>query len=353
MPDQKLACIILAAGQSKRMKSSHSKALHEICGKPLLCHVVDTLNKLQPERIVAVVSPETPDVVDLAGKIGIDTCYQHERLGTGHAALQAEELLGDFDGTILLTCVDIPLLRLETLTALREVHESNQSAATILTAEYDDPTGYGRIVRAESGTVTAIVEHRDADEATLAVREINSSVYCFRGRMMFELTKQVGTANDQGEMYLTDVISLMVDRGERVDAVIADDPAEIMGINNRVQLAEAEGLLRNRIRERLMLDGVSMVDPATTYVDDGVRIGRDTTIWPGAVIRGSTTIGEGCEIGPHAQIIDSTIGDGVLVKQGSQIIESEVGAEASVGPFAHIRPECVIGPGARAGSYIE
>jgi len=349
----KLACVILAAGQSKRMKTKRSKALHPLCGVPLLARVLRTLRELDASPVVTVISPDADEVAALAREGGSETVVQSPPLGTGHAALQARSVLGDFRGTVLLTCVDIPLLRTETLETLVQRHRETDAAATILTAEYADPTGYGRIVRGADGGVRAIVEHRDADEATRAIREINSSVYCFRSPLVFDLAANLNAANDQGEQYLTDVIAMMVAAGERVEALIAGDPQEIAGINHRVQLAEAEQVLRQRTRERLMLDGVTLLDPATIYIDDDVRIGRDTTIHPCTFISGQTTIGQDCEIGPHATVRDCEIGDGVIIRHGTFMVDSRVGDGATVGPFAHIRSGCAIGPRARAGSYIE
>jgi bifunctional UDP-N-acetylglucosamine pyrophosphorylase/glucosamine-1-phosphate N-acetyltransferase len=350
---EKLACVILAAGQSKRMKTKRSKALHQLCGVPLLARVLRMLRELDASPIVTVISPDAEEVAVLAHEGGSETAVQDPPLGTGHAALQARSVLGGFEGTVLLTCVDIPLLRTETLQALVQHHHATKAAATILTAEYADPTGYGRIVRGPDGGVRAIVEHRDADEATRAIREINSSVYCFRSPLIFDVAANLGAENDQGEQYLTDAISMMVGAGERVEALVADDPQEIAGINNRVQLAEAEQVLRQRIRERLMLDGVTLLDPTTIYIDDDARIGRDTTIHPCTFINGQTTIGEDCEIGPHATVRDCEIGDRVTIRHGTFMMESRVGDEATIGPFAHIRSDCSIGRGARAGSYVE
>jgi len=349
----RLACVILAAGQSKRMQTRRSKALHAICGTPLLGRVLRTLRELQADPIVTVISADADDVDALAQANGSATVVQDPPLGTGHAALQARSVLGEFAGTVLLTCVDIPLLRVETLQALIEQHATTGAAATVLTAEYDDPTGYGRIVRGEDRSVRAIVEHRDADEPQRAIREINSSVYCFRSPLVFELAAQLSADNDQGEQYLTDVIAMMVANGERVEAMIADDPQEIAGINNRVQLAEAERVLRDRIRERLMVGGVTLIDPDTIYIDDDVQIGRDTVIQPCTFIQGRTLIGEDCEIGPHANLRDCEIGDRVIVRHGTVMVDSRVGEEATVGPFAHVRAGCAIGPRARVGNYTE
>jgi bifunctional UDP-N-acetylglucosamine pyrophosphorylase/glucosamine-1-phosphate N-acetyltransferase len=347
------AGVVLAAGQSKRMKSDRSKALHALCGVPLIVRVLRTLRALGLERIATVVSPGADELEAVCRANGSATCVQDPPLGTGHAALQAAPLLGDFTGTLLLTCVDIPLLRVETLQALIAHHEATQAAATVLTAEYDDPSGYGRIVRAKDGSVSAIVEHRDADERVRAIREINSSVYCFRSPLVFGLAAQVRADNDQGERYLTDVIGMLAARGDRVEAFVTPDAQEIAGINNRVQLAEAERALRDRVRERLMLEGVTLIDPDTIYIDDDVQIGRDTTVWPCTFILGQTTIGARCEIGPHATVRDCEIGDGAIIRHGTLITESRVGREATLGPFTHIRPDCLIGDRARAGSYVE
>jgi len=335
------------------MKTRRSKALHPLCGVPLLARVLRTLTELGVAPIVTVISPDADEVAALAHAGGSETVVQDPPLGTGHAALQARSVLGAFQGTVLLTCVDIPLLRVETLRALIQHHHATRAAATILTAEYDDPTGYGRIVRGADAGVRAIVEHRDADEPTRVIREINSSVYCFRSPLVFDLAANLRAENDQGEQYLTDVIADLVAAGERVEALLTDDPQEIAGINSRVQLAEAEKVLRQRIRERLMLDGVTLLDPDTIYIDDDVQIGRDTTIQPCTFISGQTTIGEDCEIGPHATVRDCEIGDRVVIRHGTFMMDSRVGDEATVGPFAHVRSGCTIGPKARAGSYVE
>ena len=353
MADEKLGCIVLAAGESKRMKSGTSKALHGLCGAPMLSRVLRTLRELDPSRLVVVVAPNATGVEALAKSHGALTCVQPEPLGTGHAALQAAGVLGDFEGTILLTCVDIPLLLRETLEALTKQQRQTNAAAVILTAEYQDPTGYGRIVRSPNGSVQAIVEHRDADEETLRIREINSSVYCFRSPLLFELARQIGSENEQGEQYLTDAIEMMVSRGERVEALVVEDPQEIAGINDRVQLAEAERVLRDRIRERLMRDGVTLVDPATIYIDEDAIIGRDTLIQPCTFIRGQSTIGTGCSIGPHVTIESCDVGDRVQIMHGSFVRDSQVGDEATIGPFAHIRQQSVVHDRARVASYVE
>jgi bifunctional UDP-N-acetylglucosamine pyrophosphorylase/glucosamine-1-phosphate N-acetyltransferase len=353
MADERLACIVLAAGESKRMKSATSKALHALCGVPLLSRVLRTLAELEASPVVVVVAPDAADVMRLAEAHGAVTCVQPEPLGTGHATLQAADLLEGFAGTVLLTCVDIPLLRAETLTDLVERHRSAQAAATILTAEYEDPTGYGRIVRGADGSVAAIVEHRDADEQTRSIREINSSVYCFRSPLLFELARQIGSENEQGEQYLTDVIEMMVERGERVEAVIVEEPQEIAGINDRVQLAEAERVLRDRTRERLMREGVTLVDPPTVYIDDEVAIGCDTVVWPCTFILGDSAIGCGCTIGPHATIDNCRVGDRVQILHGSLVRDSQIGNEAQIGPFAHIRQDSRVDKGARAASFVE
>jgi len=353
MGNEMLGCVVLAAGESTRMKSAVSKALHTLCGAPLLARVLRTLRELAPSRLVVVVGPDADEVEGLARAQGAATCVQQERLGTGHATLQAEDALEGFEGVVLLTCVDVPLLRVETLRALIARHRDRAAAATLLSAQYDDPTGYGRVVRGSDGSVRAIVEQRDANNETHRIREINSSVYCFDSRLLFQFARQVGASAATGEQYLTDVIGLMVSRGERVEAMMVGDPAEIAGINNRVQLAEAERVLRDRVRERLMLAGVTLVDPATIYIDEDVEIGRDTTVWPCSFIRGKCVIGTGCEIGPHVTIEECEVGDRVRVIHGSFVRASRIGDEVSIGPFAHVRADSDIGPRARVGSHVE
>jgi bifunctional UDP-N-acetylglucosamine pyrophosphorylase / glucosamine-1-phosphate N-acetyltransferase len=348
-----LNCLILAAGEGKRMRSALAKPLHRVCGKTLIAHVLDGTRALQPQRIAVVLGVGREAMLEALAGETVEFAFQEQQLGTGHAVRAAAELFADSDGDLLVTCADIPLVQPETLQALLAEHHARGAVATVLTALYDDPMGYGRIVRDERGLVTAIVEHRDASDDIRAIHEINSGIYVFQARPLFAALARLKPDNAQGEYYLTDVIADFVSRGEPVAALPAADPTEVMGINDRVQLAAAEQLGRRRVCEALMRAGVTLIDPGATYVEAGVTIGRDTIIWPGAVVTGATTIGEGCTLGPNVQIADSQIGDACEIKQSSVLTSCAVGDEAQVGPFAHIRPGSVMGAGSHLGSHTE
>ncbi len=348
-----LGCVILAAGEGKRMKSALAKPLHRVCGRTMMDHVLAYVAPLQPD-VTAVVLGVGREMMEqaLAGR-DVRLAVQREQLGTGHAVMAAAELFADFDGDLIVTCADIPLVRPETLQALLDEHRTRQAAATVMTAVYDDPTGYGRIVRDERGLVQAIVEHKDAPPEVRALKEINAGIYCFNARRLFEVLAELRPDNAQGEYYLTDVIGRFVAAGEPVAALVAEDPEEVMGINDRVQLAQAEAKARQRVREALMRGGVTMIDPGATYVDAGVEIGQDTVLWPGTVITGETKIGANCTIGPQVQLNDVAMGDGCQIRQGSWLAASALGNGVSIGPFAFVRADCCVEDEARVGAHSE
>lgn len=348
-----LAALILAAGEGKRMKSSLAKPLHRVCGRTMIDHVLGHVRALAPQAICVVLGVGREAIEQALSGESLTFALQHEQKGTGHAVMAAAEVLADFEGDLLITCADIPLVRPETLQALLAEHHARGAAGTILTALYDDPTGYGRLVRDSNGLVTAIVEHKDASDEVLAIREINAGIYVFNSRKLFAALGRLRPDNAQGEYYLTDVIADFVAHNEPVAALSAPDPVEVMGINNRVQLAQAEAIARDRVREALMLAGVTLIDPANTYVDATVTVGQDTIIWPGAVITGDTTIGESCTIGPHVQLDSVTLGDACEIRQGSFLTASTVGNQVTVGPFAYIRPGCEVHDTARVGAHTE
>lgn len=348
-----LAALILAAGEGKRMKSSLAKPLHRVCGKTMIDHVLGYVGALDPERVCVVLGVGREAMEEALAVTDCRIAIQHEQKGTGHAVRAAAEVLADFEGDLLITCADIPLIRPETLQALLDEHHARDAAGTVLTAIYDDPSGYGRLVRDEQGLATAIVEHRDAAPEVLAIREINAGVYLFDCRKLFAALARLRPNNAQGEYYLTDVIADFVAHGERVAALAATDPEEVMGINNRVQLAQAEQKARDRVREQVMLGGVTLIDPAATYLDADVVIGPDTVIWPGAVITGNTVIGAHCTIGPHVQLDSVTLGDRCHIRQGSFVSASTLGNGCLIGPFAFIRPECHVHDDARVGAHTE
>lgn len=349
---RELACVILAAGEGTRMKSDLPKPLHGVCGRPMIVHVLDTLERLEPERMAVVVGAGADRLRELIADRAV-ACEQPRQLGTGHAALCAAPALEDFEGDVLITYADIPLVTAATLQALIDHHRSVGASATVLTTEVADPTGYGRIVRDSARAVAAIVEHRDASPEQRAIREINTGIYVFDAQALRGALGELTPDNDQGELYLTDAIAILVAYGRSVSAVATADPCEVMGINNRVQLAEAERIARDRIREALMLDGVTLVDPPSTFIDAGVTVGRDTVIGPGCHLLGETTVGSGCEIRGHVTLRSATVGNGVLLRDHTVIEDSAVGDGAQVGPFSLVRGNSEVGRGCKVGSSAE
>jgi bifunctional UDP-N-acetylglucosamine pyrophosphorylase/glucosamine-1-phosphate N-acetyltransferase len=347
-----LTAVILAAGESKRMRSSRPKALHPLGGRALIDYPVRVARALGA-RVVLVVGRGADDVRAAVGEAP-DLVYveQKDRLGTGHALLQARGACGDGAGIILVLPGDQPLMSEATLRALVDHHRATGAAATLLTAEVADPTGYGRVVR-EGGRPAAIVEHRDATPAQRAIREIGTSTYCFDTERLWPALDRVTLQNEQGEYYLTDVIALLSKGGARVEALTASDPEECMGINDRKQLADAAAALRRRTLERLMVEGVTILDPLATYVDDSVAVGTDTVIYPGAVLEGATVIGAACVVGPGCHVSGSRIGDRVTLKPYCVLWGAVVEDEAQLGPFCHLRPLSHVGPGAKIGNFVE
>lgn len=349
------AVVVLAAGEGTRMKSKTPKVLHEICGRSLVGHVVSAARELEPEYLCVVVGHAREQVAaHLEERFpGTRTAVQDEQNGTGHAVRMALEELGDVDGTMVVVCGDTPLLSGDTLRALAATHSADGNAVTVLTAEVPDSTGYGRIVRdAETGAVTAIVEHKDASDAQLAIREINSGVFAFDGRLLADALTKVRTDNSQGEEYLTDVLAILREAGHRVGASVAGDHREILGINNRVQLAEARTLLNRRLLEAAMMAGVTVVDPASVQVDVTVTFEPDAVVHPGTQLLGDTRIGEDAEVGPNTRLKDTHVHAGARVD--NTVAESAViGAGASVGPYAYLRPGTRLGAKAKIGTYVE
>ncbi|GAA4688317.1 bifunctional UDP-N-acetylglucosamine diphosphorylase/glucosamine-1-phosphate N-acetyltransferase GlmU [Streptomyces chumphonensis] len=352
------AVVVLAAGEGTRMKSSTPKVLHDICGRSLVGHVVASAKELDPEHLVVVVGHARERVsAHLAELDGaVRTAVQHEQNGTGHAVRMAlEELAADgvpLTGTVLVTCGDTPLLTGETLAGLAAAHEAGAHAVTVLSARVPDATGYGRVVRGADGEVTGIVEHKDATEEQRAIREINSGVFAFDAALLTEALGRVRTDNSQGEEYLTDVLGILRADGHRVGAAVAADHREIVGINNRVQLAQARRMLNDRLLEEAMLAGVTVVDPATTWVDVTVTFEPDALVHPGTQLLGATHLAEGCEVGPQARLTDTSVGPGATV--GNTVaVGARIGARASVGPYAYLRPGTELGPKAKAGTYVE
>lgn len=343
--------VILAAGQGTRMKSKLYKVLHPVCGKPMVQHVVDHIQTLDVNRIVTVVGHGAEKVKQQLGAKS-EYVLQAEQLGTAHAVQQAETILGSEEGTTLVVCGDTPLIRPETMQALFEHHQAKNAKATILTAIAENPTGYGRILRGDNGQVEQIVEQKDASAEQQLVKEINTGTYCFDNKALFETLKLVKNDNAQGEYYLPDVIEILQKQGDVVEAYVTQDFEETLGVNDRVALSQAEALMRTRINEKHMRNGVTIINPEATYISTDAMIGRDTVIQPGSMIEGTTVIGEDCIIGPNTQIIDSRIGDRTTV-HSSVVRESAVAEETAIGPFAHIRPLSDIGSHVKIGNFVE
>ena len=351
MPD--LHLVILAAGKGTRMKSRLPKVLHDAGGLPLIEHVLRTADAMAPSTTVIVVGHEAGAVQErLSKRLGLLFAVQEPQLGTGHALLQAEPHLKGRSGTVVLLSGDVPLLRAGTLRALVEHHRRANAAATVVTAMMKDPTGYGRIVRT-SGSIAAIVEHKDASPAERGIREINSGIYAFDLAPLFGALRKIGSQNAQGEYYLPDLVRIFREMGLGVETFVTDDPTEIAGVNSRRELAEVGAVVRNARNDELMSAGVTIVDPATTWIGPDVAVGPDTVIHPNVQLEGRTRIGGECVIHSGVRIVDSEIGSRVTINNHCVITESRVHDGARIGPFAHIRPASEVGPDAHIGNFVE
>lgn len=343
-----LTVIILAAGEGKRMRSRQPKVLHRLCGRPLIAYPLRIARTLA-DRIVLVVPPQADEVVRVAGT-DVRAVVQRERLGTGHAVRQAREECGT--GPILVLPGDMPLLTVETIERLVTHHTATGAAVTILTANVDNPTGYGRVLR-QRGRVARVVEERDATDDQRKVTEINTAVYCFDARRLWTALDEVRPDNDQGEYYLTDVIGILSRTGARVETVIVADALQAQGVNDRRQLAAVAAIERKRILDALMEAGVTIVDPASTYIEETVTIGPDTVVFPQTVIEGATTIGSDCVIGAGSHVSGSQLADRVTLKAYTVVEDAVVEEDATLGPFCHLRPGCHIGAAAEIGNFAE
>ncbi|MED4533449.1 bifunctional UDP-N-acetylglucosamine diphosphorylase/glucosamine-1-phosphate N-acetyltransferase GlmU [Metabacillus fastidiosus] len=342
--------VILAAGRGTRMRSSLYKVLHPVCGKPMVQHVIDQISQLSIDKIITVVGHGAEKVKAELGE-SCEYALQTEQLGTAHAVMQAGAALENLDGTTIVICGDTPLITADTMSALLKHHKETNAKATILTAKADDPTGYGRIVRAD-GSVKKIVEHKDANADELQLTEINTGTYCFDNKELFKALKKVSNNNVQGEYYLPDVIEILKNEGETVSAYQTNSFDETLGVNDRIALSQAEKIMRERINKLHMKNGVSLIDPDSTYISADAVIGEDTVIYPGTMIMGETEIGSNCTIGPHTEIKDCKILNGTTIRQ-SVSHDSEIGNNVAIGPFAHIRPSSVISDKVKVGNFVE
>ena len=346
-----MVAIVLAAGEGTRMKSRLPKVLHQVCGKPMIKYVIDRLEELNIDKKIVIIGYKGNLVKETLGK-KVDYIWQKEQLGTGHALAQCREILAKFKGDLLVLSGDTPLLTTQTLKRLIEVQREKNALATILTAILKPPTGYGRVVRHGDGTIRKIVEEEDATIIELANEEVNAGTYCFKKEAIFQALEKIRPENVQEEYYLTDAIEVLTRKGHRVEACTTDEADEIIGINSRKDLSLATKIMREHILDRLMLNGVTIIDPLTTTIDREVEIGRDTIIYPFTIVEGKTKIGQDCIIGPAVQIKDSKIAHKVEIKNSS-VQNSIIESEARIGPYAHLRPESRIGKKAKIGNFVE
>ena len=342
--------LILAAGQGTRIKSNLPKVLHKVCGKEMVNHVIDRMRSAKIDDIDVIIGKGADLVKSNTSSRKVSYSLQEEQLGTGHAVKCARDFLKGKKGVVGIFAGDAPLIKSETIERLFETHIKNKNSATLVTSIVDDPTGYGRVVRLGE-EVIKIVEHKDCNEEELKINEMNAAIYCFDIENLLEALEKLSNDNSQGEYYLTDVIGILKEEGKKVGA-LSIDYEETIGVNSRVQLAEAEEILRARINKKHMENGVTLIDPKSVYIGDDVEIGKDTIIYPGNIIEGNTKIGEGVTLYPNSRISNSIISNDVEV-QSSVIIDSEIGERTTVGPFAYIRPESVIGNDARIGDFVE
>ncbi|MBI5787807.1 MAG: bifunctional UDP-N-acetylglucosamine diphosphorylase/glucosamine-1-phosphate N-acetyltransferase GlmU [Candidatus Schekmanbacteria bacterium] len=346
-----LVIVILAAGQGTRMRSSKAKVLHPLAGAPMLSYVLDTAQSLQPKEVLVVTGYQGDQVRAALSDYPVKFVHQAQQLGTGHALLQTQAELAGFKGKLLVLNGDTPLLTVQTLNNLLTAHQDN--ALTMLTAVLPDAAGYGRVLRNGQGKAVGIVEQKDTTPEQAAIREIATGIYCFTCPLIFSWLMQINCNNAQGEYYLPDVVVLCHKQGLPMGAQTVSEINEIQGINDRSQLAQAEVVIRERINNHWMRRGVSMINPAVTYIGKQVVLGRDSLIYPQTIIEGRSRIGEGCTVGPNCHIVDSEIDDNVLVRASCVITESKVGSGAKIGPFSHLRPQAVLEENAHVGNFVE
>lgn len=343
--------IILAAGMGTRMKSDMPKVIHKVCGKELVKWVIDASRKAGADTVVTVIGHKAETVKPVIGE-SAEMVIQAEQLGTGHAVMQAAGYIKSAPGSVVVLNGDTPLIKAETIKKAIAYHEAQGNSATVITAEFEDATGYGRIVRGEDGSVERIVEQKDASEEEKKIREINSGMYVFNGADLDEALGKLTPNNAQGEYYLTDTLEILRGEGKKIGGYTIEDNDEIRGINNRVQLSEAETIMQRRINEKHMLSGVTLVNPSSIFIGADVEIGRDTIIASNVTLTGNTKIGSGCTVEMGCRIEDSVIDDNVSVLN-SVILKSRIGEGTNVGPFAYVRPGCTVGKHVKVGDFVE
>jgi len=350
---ESFAVVILAAGMGTRMKSSVIKVLHPINGKPVISYPMEMLSKLKPEKTILVVGHQADDVMEAVKGFGCQSVTQDEQLGTAHAVKCAEETLEGFAGDVLVINGDTPLLSTGTVSGILEEHRASGNSATLLSLNTTNPFGFGRIIRDADGALVRIVEEKDASDAEKLINEVSAGVYVFKNDFLFPALSEVKSDNAQAEYYLPDVIKIALHKGKRVGVIPVVDGDEVLGINNRCQLAEVSEIIRKRIVTHWMMEGVTMVKPDLTFIGDEVTIEPDTVLHPMVFLQGKTKIGSKCNIGPGSRITDSSIASGVLVRSYSEILDSVVEEDVTIGPFAHLRPGSLIRKKAKIGNFVE
>lgn len=345
------AVIIMAAGKGKRMKSNLPKVLHNLAGKPILNYVLETVNQLEVKRKILIVGYKSNKIKELIGD-KIESVEQKEQLGTAHAVLITKKLLSGFKGDVLILSGDVPFLTIKTLKKLLKYHQDNNFCCTLLSAVLKKPKGYGRIIRDKKGEIKGIIEEADLSADRKKINEINSGIYCFNKEKLFQVLEKITTDNKQGEYYLTDTVKILLNEGLTIGNIIIKDYSEILGINNRSDLADASKKVNQKTLQDLMVQGVTIVDTNSTFIEQGVKIGQDSIIYPFTIIEKNTKIGKNCIIGPNSHLIDSRIEKGVKV-WASTIEDSNIEEEAKIGPYAHLRPGTVVKKGAKIGNFVE
>jgi bifunctional UDP-N-acetylglucosamine pyrophosphorylase/glucosamine-1-phosphate N-acetyltransferase len=353
LPSKRLSVLVLAAGKGTRLRSRTIKLLHNVAGRPMVAWVLDAAQALKPAATITVVGYQADRVKAALGDSGSTFVLQKEQRGTGHAVLQASRAIGSKPGTLLILNGDLPALRSTTLRKLVNGHRRAGAALTVLTAELDDATGYGRILRDRAGKVQRIIEHRDASPQQRRVREINTGVFVVDPSRLLRVLRKLKPDNDQGEYYITDAVHELLAKGEPVAAVCHQDAREVLGVNTRQELAQASHMLFERQAQRLQDRGVTLLDAARTWIDPRASVGQDTVIYPGVIIEGECRIGADCVIRSGCRIVDSSVGAGTEIKDYSVLQGSRVAQNAAVGPFAHLRPGSILENGAKVGNFVE
>lgn len=345
----KLKVIILAGGQGSRMKSKIPKVLHKVLDKTMIDYTIESLKKINVDDIIVIVGHQSAMVKSIVGQ-GVKYAYQKEQLGTGHAVMQTLDFIKD-DENILILYGDTPLIKSETLEKLVDIHKKEKNFATVISSFVREPLGYGRIVR-ENGIFNKIVEQKDANDNEKKINEINTGVYIFNSNVLKDALNNISNNNFKNEYYLTDTLEIIKNTGNKIGIMVSEDSKQFLGVNSKIQLAQASKIMKDRINMGHMENGIMIEDPNNTYIGKNVVIGKDTVILPGCIIEGDTTIGSDCVIGPYANITNSVIKDCVTIKQ-STVVNSSIDNYTNVGPYANIRPNCKIGEHIRIGSFVE